>query len=379
MKRLKQVLSLGKKTVKGVILAGKSTGFILSKSAGVATGLATGTSELVSDSYYLFAGEKAINKQEQRIQDLYQKYLAKRRNVLSNYPYIDSAVISGISITQMSLQGVPKDIQLAYEGAYPDKAESVSFLEAWSSYDNHEARLGFVSGIKGKLFEIKYLDHLNKEMESGYVAALAESATQKGWDISITGPNQEIVNLIQMKATNSISYIKEALKTYPNIDIVTLSDLKNELLLADIGKNITASHVSSADLTNEIVNASSGGFNFLSLAIGVGFIVFSSYRMKDLSSFQKDKIIGERAVNLFTGWTILGASGVGIAAVPLVFLKDYLLRKGKIKKQQRNRLKQEYKALNFSIKQWDNKMSRRDFLKSLLLAPAVIKIATQKI
>ena len=347
------------------------------KLAGLSYGIISGTVGMLGHSYYLFAGKKAISKKERRLSKLYATYINKRYRVTTDYPFIDSAVISGVTISEMYSRGVPKNIQLAYEGAYPDKAEQISFLDAWTGFETQEQIQGFLSGVKGKLFEIQYLDHLNETIEPGYVATLADSVTQKGWDIKIQGPDSEVVDLIQLKATDSIAYIKSALNAYPNIDVVTLSDLKHELLLADLGSKVSTSSISASDLNDQILEASSESFNFISFAIGISFIVFSSYKRKDLNSFQKDRLIGERAVNLFTGWSVLVGSGAGIAAVPFIFLKDYLLKKGKIHQERNAQLKEEEKIFRLSYKNWDKRISRRSFIKNLILTPVAIKLATK--
>ena len=347
------------------------------KLAAISYGAASGAMGMVGHTYFLFAGNKVVSKRERRLSKLHLAYLNKRYRVISDYPFIDSAVISGITVHEMYVGGVPKDIQLAYEGAYPAKADQISFLEAWTSFETQEQIQGFLSGVKGKLFEIQYLDHLNNTIESGYTASLADSVNQKGWDIKIAGPDKEIVDLIQLKATDSISYVKSALYAYPNIDVITLSDLKHELLLADLGSNVSSSSILESDLDNQILESTSESFNFLSFAMGVGFIVFSSYKRKDLSNFQQDRLIGERTVNFFTNWGLIVGSGAGIGAIPFIFLKDYLLKKGKIHQERNAQLKEEEKIFRLSYKNWDKRTSRRSFIKSLLLTPVAIKMAVK--
>ena len=48
----------------------------------------------------------------------------------------------------------------------------------------------------------------------------AESATQPGWDIAIKGSNGKIASVLQAKATESVSYVQDALEKYPSIDVV---------------------------------------------------------------------------------------------------------------------------------------------------------------
>tara|TARA_B000000475_G_C15986059_1_gene443039 strand:- start:312 stop:1397 length:1086 start_codon:yes stop_codon:yes gene_type:complete len=347
------------------------------KFAALSYGVTSGGIAMISHTYYLFAGNKVINKKEKRLLKLYNSYVNQRSKVLTDYPYIDSAVISGLTIHEMYVSGVPKNIQLAYEGAYPAKADQMSFLDSWTSFETQEQIQGFLSGVKGKLFEIQYLDHLNNSLESGYTAFLADSVIQKGWDIKIEGPDKELVNLIQLKATDSINHVQNALKAYPNIDVVTLSDLKHQLLLADLGANVSASPISKSDLNDEIIEVSSESFNFLSFALGVGFIVFSSYKRKDLNDFQQDRLIGERTVNLFTSWSFILGTGAGMGAIPFIFLKDYLLKKGKINQERNAQLKEEEKIFRLAYKNWDKRISRRSFIKNLLLTPAAIKLASK--
>ena len=41
--------------------------------------------------------------------------------------------------------------------------------------------------------------------------------TQPGWDMRIVGPDDEVSLYLQLKATDSFSYIKRALQRYPDI------------------------------------------------------------------------------------------------------------------------------------------------------------------
>jgi hypothetical protein len=198
---------------------------------------------------------------------------------------------------------LPEDIISAYEKAYPDLAAETPLKDALSSMDDGELQ-GLVSGIKGKLFEIKYVDYLNDgELPDGYVAKLAESATQPGWDIEITGPHGEVAQLLQAKATDSISYVQEALEKYPDIDVVTTAELSptdglySHLLLNDASENVINSTISNDDLESYIDHHLDGsGFEMdwsppiLSMAI----IAFSSYKKDGLDLYGKAKNFGGR-------------------------------------------------------------------------------------
>ncbi len=104
-----------------------------------------------------------------------------------------------------------------------------------------EERLdGLANGVKGKYFEVLVRDRLNAgervgdlQLESGQVAKLAESPTQPGWDLSIENADGSVAEEIQLKATDSMSYVKEALERYPDIRVATpqeIDDTAEEIL-----------------------------------------------------------------------------------------------------------------------------------------------------
>ncbi len=107
-----------------------------------------------------------------------------------------------------------------------------------------ELSQGQLSNIKGKYFEMLYRDGLNDgralgevQLEPGQTARLAASASQKGWDLEIVGENGESVELLQLKATESMYYVKNALENHPDYRIVVPSEMdstSHEIIGSDI-------------------------------------------------------------------------------------------------------------------------------------------------
>ncbi len=80
---------------------------------------------------------------------------------------------------------------------------------------------GLISGIKGKLFEIDYIDWLNHgHLPDGWTAELAHSANNPAWDIAIHDGHGHVAELLQVKATESLAYVREAIAAHPEIDVV---------------------------------------------------------------------------------------------------------------------------------------------------------------
>ena len=95
-----------------------------------------------------------------------------------------------------------------------------------------EELAGFVNGWKGKLFEVDVRDRLNAgewvgdlHLEPSQTAQLAASATQPGWDLAIYDSHGAVVDQLQLKATDSLAYVKHALEQYPGIHVLTTAEV----------------------------------------------------------------------------------------------------------------------------------------------------------
>ncbi len=80
-----------------------------------------------------------------------------------------------------------------------------------------------ISHIKGILFEQEYIEKL--EME-GIHAKIFESTNHPLTDIAIL-EDDEIINELQLKATENVSYINATLEENPDIMIVATSEVAN--------------------------------------------------------------------------------------------------------------------------------------------------------
>lgn len=85
---------------------------------------------------------------------------------------------------------------------------------------------GHISNIKGILFEHEYVQSLE---EMGTHASMFEATNHPITDISIFDENGDVVNELQLKATNSIGYINETLAQYPDITIVATSEIASSI------------------------------------------------------------------------------------------------------------------------------------------------------
>ena len=159
-------------------MTNKYTGLI-NAAVGSFSGIFSYINDVRLDSYAYFTGDKKIYDLKVELESQKFEYKNLLKSPKNKYKYMDSAIIAGLTLPEMLKNGVSEDVQLAYQLSFPNKANNISFTDAWDSFDTPDERIGFVNAIKGKLFEIKYVDHLNANLEPGYSAAIASKAKRK--------------------------------------------------------------------------------------------------------------------------------------------------------------------------------------------------------
>ena len=122
----------------------------------------------------------------------------------------------------MPISSLLEALQLQYPNLDPDSLRGRS----------EEELEGLVNGGKGKYFEVIVRDRLNAgerlddiQLEDGQTAVLGESPTQPGWDLQIVNEDGMVAESIQLKATERLSYVKDALDKYPGIRVATPGEI----------------------------------------------------------------------------------------------------------------------------------------------------------
>lgn len=181
------------------------------------------------------------------------------------YPYkkdrlLEQTTIAGMVLADiLASNHVPPDIQHAYEAAYPEASKLMDFHDKALSMGSTEEMQGLINGVKGKLFETTYLDELNNgSLPHGWSAKLAESATQPGWDISIFDDHHHLKSVLSAKATEHASYINHALKRYPDIDVVSTSEVYAALSGTPAGSHLIDGGISNVNLQHATQAAADG-------------------------------------------------------------------------------------------------------------------------
>ena len=165
-----------------------------------------------------------------------------------------ATIASDISIDDVANLGLEPDLNPRFQEAFQSQYPNVSLDSLEGATE--ERLQGFANGVKGKYFEVLVRNKLKAgervgdiHLEPGQEATLAASQNQPGWDLRIVEKDTgEVVQDLQLKATNSMSYVKSALEKHPDIKVVVPSELDAEAALRD---DVIATGISNDNLGDE--------------------------------------------------------------------------------------------------------------------------------
>lgn len=291
--------------------------------AGAAVGAVKGTASAVRDASGHLVSKDSVNSQLRTVEMQSRRYreLTARFNERlrvggrQKAVLLDTLVVGGETLAAYMNSGqVPEEIQRAYELAYPNVAATRSFADQVERLDGQEL-MGFVSGVKGKLFELQYVDYLNEgHLPDGFHAELAASPTNPGWDIAIIGQDGALRDTIQAKATDSAAYVTSALEKNPQIDVVTTSEVQSHLVMQGFSESVIDSGISEDALTAAVDGEMEGATTsmyWMPSAVSLALIAFSAYNQEGLSAYQKSHQFGERSSKSYLAY--LAGGGLAVA------------------------------------------------------------------
>ncbi len=170
---------------------------------------------------------------------------AFRRFLKANRESLLDIAVAAASV-HVSVGDGPEDLDPSLLKAIHDTNPSITDDRLFSL--DADALQGAVNTAKGKYFEYLVVEKLNQGqqvgpllLEPGQQALLAESMTQPGWDLRIVDEHGHVVEYLQLKATDSVSYIRSALERYPDIQILATNEVVDSGLVLDSG--ITDQHL----------------------------------------------------------------------------------------------------------------------------------------
>ncbi|MCX7167757.1 MAG: hypothetical protein NTV11_15980 [Rhodocyclales bacterium] len=263
--------------------------------------------ELLADEY----GERHGRASFSDLKKLASEYVEARKMSILDAAAIAIAFDYVFSADTVDLSQITPDMAKAWDLAYPHV--SIESLVGRSPED----LAGVISGWKGKLFEVEVEQRLNAgewvgdlHLEGEQVAVLADSPIQAGWDLRIIDPDGSVADTIQLKATESVSYVHEALARYPDTPIVATHEIASRMAGDGIiDSNILNDHLTAgvsdhiSDATSDAVSDSVMGVMPVSVIVATEAIKVLAGKKSVDEAFESG---GERLVK--------GAIAGGVAA-----------------------------------------------------------------
>jgi hypothetical protein len=110
-----------------------------------------------------------------------------------------------------------------------------------------EQMQGVISNTKGVYHEMSYVETYNSSaLETE--ASLHPELTNPGSDVIFTKEG-EVIHEVQLKATDSTSYVNEHLEKYPEVEVLATEEV------ADKMQSVDSTGFSNIDLENDVVNS----------------------------------------------------------------------------------------------------------------------------
>lgn len=166
-------------------------------------------------------------------------HYAFRRFMRANRESLLDITVTAASV-HVSVGDGPEDVDPLLLKAIHDTNPSMTDERLFAL--DGDALQGAVNTAKGKYFEYLVVEKLNQGqqvgpllLEPGQQALLAGSMTQPGWDLRIVDEHGDLVEYLQLKATDSVSYIRSALERYPDIQILATDEVAHSGLVLDSG------------------------------------------------------------------------------------------------------------------------------------------------
>lgn len=166
---------------------------------------------------------------------------------------------------------VPDDVFDSVRRGYAE-LEAASEDEITAYFDGIDASetLGHSNHIKGILFEQEYVEALET---SGIAASLFEATNHPGTDVLVFG-GVEAVSEIQLKGTDSVSYVTAAMQDDPEIAFAVTAEVAAQMgseAVINTGIENAALESAVADTLFEESVSPFGIFSLARLLIGIPF------------------------------------------------------------------------------------------------------------
>jgi hypothetical protein len=196
------------------------------------------------------------------LRQLYARYVKGREASVLDAAAATAALDVLAFGDQVDTGAITPQMDEAYRLAFSNVATRMTLGERFAELgdSSEDARRGFLSSLKGKYFEVIVKDRFNDGLSTGdlvpgpgQTAQLATDPTQPGWDLRIVNADGSTDELLQLKATDSLKPISDALADSPGFRVLATDEGADQALNNLLNsENVLRSGVSDAQLESEV-------------------------------------------------------------------------------------------------------------------------------
>ena len=188
-----------------------------------------------------------------------------------------------------------------------------------SSYDEDQL-LGFANNVKGILHELQFIEIENEDGDH-VTASIFPETNHEGTDIMLTDEETGEIVSVQLKATDSSSYVNSWLEEYPEDEILVTEEIADSMGLQSSGICNEKITVETEDFVDKIIDSSEEDefweylpfLPTISVAVA-GYALFMRYRKSEID-YQTFK---QKFIRL-TGVKVAKFSIIaGLMAIPVI-------------------------------------------------------------
>lgn len=293
--------------------------------------------------------------------DLYNRYVQERESGILDAAAATAALNDIFSRDQINTSRITPRMSEAFRLTFPNKS-----IEDMNSASPESAR-GWLSAWKGKLFEVEVRDRFNAgetigdlKPEPGQYARLFLSPTHPGSDLEILNADGTIANELQLKATELIRPIREALEKYPDINILTTSEVAVKLPDTVLDSGISESRLEESlskpldDLldtpTEELAETVLPGLPFVVIVTTEGRKVLAGRQTVQKAVNRSVERGMKSGVAFGVGYTLAALTGAGIVSLSATFAARIGINRYQILKALFDRLETDIQTIQTLVK-----------------------------
>lgn len=142
----------------------------------------------------------------------------------------------------------------AMQRAHPSAGDSTEELGQWLANMDEGQIAGVVSNTKGVLHEMEFVRIENQDGDSIH-ASLFESTNHPGFDVQLVDFETDRQWAVQLKATDTESYVQDWIEEHPDGEILITKELADEMGLPSSGSSNEVLTAKTESVVDRLVNA----------------------------------------------------------------------------------------------------------------------------